>query len=130
MKRGKQDKKPETPAAPFHDAFASLRARLPEGYTPPAPEPEPRAAPAAKEAKGPARAVVRLERKGRGGKEATVVEKLELSPAELARWADALKRALGCGGGVEGAAIAVQGDQRERVARWLEERGVRKVVRG
>ncbi|MBP6840365.1 MAG: translation initiation factor, partial [Kofleriaceae bacterium] len=41
---------------------------------PAGPAPKPAAAPAA--AKGPARAVVRLERKGRGGKEVTVVDKL------------------------------------------------------
>jgi len=112
--------------APFHAPFAALRERLPEGYTPPAPAaPAPRAA-----AKAPARAVVRLERKGRGGKEATVVEKLELPAAALAEWGDALKRSLGCGGGVEDGALVVQGDQRDRVVRWLEERGVKKVVRG
>ncbi len=115
------------PAKPFNDAFSSLRERLPEGYEPPAP-PAPVAEPPRPAA--PARAVVRLERKGRGGKEATVVEKLALPPAELERWADALKRSLGCGGGVEGEALVVQGDQRERVARWLEARGVKKVVRG
>jgi translation initiation factor 1 len=123
MKRGKQDPS-SGPAAPFNDAFARLRAQLPEGHVAAAPATAPAAPPA------PARAVVRLERKGRGGKEATVVEKLGLLPAELAAWADALKRALGCGGGVEGAAIAVQGDQRDRVVHWLEGRGVRKVVRG
>jgi len=111
------------PPAPFHDAFAKLRERLPAGHVPPAPAPSP--PPAA-----PARAVVRLERKGRGGKEATVVERLGLAPAALEAWALDLKRTLGCGGGVEGDAIAVQGDQRERVARWLEGRGVRKVIRG
>jgi translation initiation factor 1 len=74
--------------------------------------------------------VVRLERKGRGGKEATVVEKLELAPARLRAWADELKRALGCGGAVEGDAIALQGDQRERARRWLEAKGVRKVIAG
>lgn len=74
--------------------------------------------------------MVRLERKGRGGKEATVVEKLELAPATLRAWADELKRALGCGGAVEGDAIALQGDQRERARRWLEAKGVRKVVAG
>jgi translation initiation factor 1 len=110
---------------PFHDAFASLRDRLPKDHASPEPVPEP-----APQARLPARAVVRLERKGRRGKEATMVEKLGLEPAELARWAGQLKRSLGCGGGVEGEAIAVQGDQRDRVARWLEERGVRKVVRG
>ncbi len=80
--------------------------------------------------KGPARAVVRLERKGRAGKEATVVEKLALSPEVLRAWSDDLKRALGCGGAVEGDAIALQGDQRERARRWLEARGVRKVTIG
>jgi translation initiation factor 1 len=124
-------KKPEVtpaPAGPFNDAFSRLRAQLPEGYTPPPPAPAPAAA--APAPRSPARAGVRMERKGRGGKEATVVERLALPPAELARWADALKRALGCGGGVEGDALFVQGDQRDRVVRWLEERGVKKVVRG
>ncbi|HUL60655.1 MAG TPA: translation initiation factor [Anaeromyxobacteraceae bacterium] len=123
--RGKQPKQP-APAAPFHDAFSKLRERLPEGWRPPpdAPAPPPAGAPI------PARAVVRLERKGRGGKDATVVEKLALPPAALSAWADDLKRSLGCGGGVEGDAIAVQGDQRERVRRWLEARGVRKVTLG
>jgi len=112
------------PARPFNDAFAPLRGWPREGQ-------ERRAAPAAAPADPlPPRAVVRLERKGRGGKEATVVEKLELDPATLDRWADALKRALGCGGGVEGGAVVVQGDQRDRVVRWLKELGVKKVVRG
>lgn len=120
----------DAPAGPFNPAFSALKDRLPAGYTPPAPAPGPApAAPPAPE-KAPARAVVRMERKGRGGKEATVVEKLDLDARALAAWSDALKRALGCGGGVEGDAIVVQGDQRERVARWLEARGVRKVTRG
>jgi len=127
---------PEAPSSPFNPALAALRAKLPEGWTPPeAPRPGLAApggggAPARPAARAPARAVVRLERKGRAGKEATVVEKLSLPPRELAAWADALKRSLGCGGGVEGGALVVQGDQRERVARWLAERGVGKVVRG
>ncbi|HVI94488.1 MAG TPA: translation initiation factor [Anaeromyxobacter sp.] len=120
----KRDRPSPPPPAPFHDAFAKLRERMPEGWTPPA-EPAAPDRPAA-----PARAVVRLERKGRGGKEATVVEKLALAPAQLAEWADALKRSLGCGGGVEGEAIVLQGDQRPRARAWLEARGVRKVTVG
>jgi translation initiation factor 1 len=132
----KRDRPSPPPPAPFHDPFAKLRERLPEGWTPPAEPAEPAepAAPAAPAAPdrpaAPARAVVRLERKGRGGKEATVVEKLALAPAQLAEWADALKRSLGCGGGVEGEAIVLQGDQRPRARAWLEARGVRKVTVG
>src|SRR5690242_15406177 len=113
-------------AAPFHNPFGGLAERL--GIAPAA-APEP--APAARSARPPpARAVVRLERKGRGGKEATVVEKLGLPPAEAEAWLKALKGALGCGGALEGDALALQGDQRERVKALLLARGVRKVTTG
>jgi translation initiation factor 1 len=82
------------------------------------------------EKKGPARAVVRLTRKGRAGKDATLIEKLELAPAELERWSRELKAALGVGGGVEDDAIVLQGDCRARVEPMLVGRGVRKVVLG
>jgi len=61
-------KKSDSPFA----GLEKLRDQLPAGSAPP---------PVI--AKGPARAVVRLERKHRGGKEVTVVEKLGLAPAEL-----------------------------------------------
>ncbi len=121
---------PEQPSAPFHNPFGGLAERL--GITPapaPAPSPAPDPAPGPP-AKGPARAVVRLERKGRGGKEATIVEKLELPPAALARWLGELKSALGCGGAVEGDALVLQGDQRDRLEPLLSKRGVRKVTLG
>ena len=83
---------------------------------------------AAPAAKGPARAVVRLERKHRGGKEVTVIEKLELKPDALATWCKELKQALGCGGTVEGDAIVLQGDLRQRVPAVLTKKGVGKVT--
>ncbi len=95
--------------------------------TPRAAPPPP--APAAARA-GPARAGVRYERQGGGGKAVTVVEKLGLAPRELEAWLGELKRALGCGGAVEGDALVLQGDLRERVRPLLEARGVRKVVVG
>ncbi|MFY0528639.1 translation initiation factor [Archangium gephyra] len=127
---GKRDKKPEAsaPAAPFHNPFASLglkREELPAG-----PAPAPVKAEGAKEAKGPARAVVRMERKGRGGKEVTVVEQLGLPAAELEKWLKALKGGLGCGGTVEEDTLVLQGDQRERLPALLEARGVRRVTVG
>jgi translation initiation factor 1 len=108
---------------PFNNPFAALqgsRGTLPEG--PPAPDP---VAP-----KGPARAVVRLERKGRRGKEVTVVEQLDLRAAELQDWLSDFKRKLGCGGALEGRTMVLQGDLRERVRALLEARGVRKISVG
>lgn len=110
------DPKPSTGA---FAALAALRDQLPAGPSPASPKPEP---------KGPARAVVRYERKGRGGKEATVIEQLGLSTRDLETWCRALKGALGCGGVVEGDTIVVQGDQRPRLPGLLTARGVRKVT--
>ena len=115
------------PGSPFA-ALAGLRERLPAAPVAPAASPSPGPAPAAP--KGPARAVIRYERKGRRGKETTVIDKLGLAPGELERWCQDLKRALGCGGGVEGEQIVLQGDQRPRLAPLLEARGVRKVTGG
>lgn len=101
-------------------ALEKLRDQLPPGPKPPdAPTPVP---------KGPARAVVRLERKQRRGKEVTVIEKLALAPAELEVWCTKLKQKLGCGGAVEGDAIVVQGDFRKRLPDVLVAMGVRNVT--
>ena len=35
---------------------------------------------------------------------------------------------MGCGGVLEDDALVLQGDLRERVAKWLEKKGVRKVT--
>jgi translation initiation factor 1 len=110
-------------ASPFA-GLEALRASLPAGPS------EAAAATAEAKPKGPARAVVRMERKGRGGKEVTVVEKLELRPAELETWCRDLKQALGCGGSVDGDAIVLQGDLRARVPAVLTARGVGKVTVG
>ncbi len=105
-------------------ALEKLRASLPKGPdTPPV-----AAAPPPKQ--GPARAVVRMERKGRGGKEVTIVDKLGVPPKELERWCKELKQALGCGGVVEGELIILQGDLRPRIAAVLESRGVARVTVG
>ncbi len=71
-----------------------------------------------------------MERKQRGGKEVTVIEKLGLPPAQLEAWCKDLKQALGCGGSVEGDTIMLQGDLRTRVPDVLAKRGVAKVTVG
>lgn len=114
---------------PFHNPFEALRAlrdALPEApaAAPPRPEPPPTVA----TTKGVARAVVRLERTGRGGKEVTVIDKLGLGPRQRDEWLKALKAALGCGGTVEDDRLVLQGDQRTRLRELLAARGVRKIT--
>ncbi len=125
MKKGERDKSHAAAVGPFHNPFGALgglRDELPPG----SPSPEPASAAPA----GPPRAVVRFERKGRGGKEVTLVEQLELGEGALAAWLKELKQALGCGGALEGAALVLQGDHRPRVKAWLESRGVKRVSAG
>jgi len=128
----KRDQGPPSgaPAAPFNNPFAGLAAKVAApGATAPAAPPAPPAAPAARPVKPPpARAVVRMERAGRRGKTVTVVEKLGLPPRALEEWLGELKRSLGCGGALEGDAIVLQGDLRDRAAKLLEARGVKKVT--
>ncbi len=100
-------------------ALQHLRDSLPPGPKAPESPPSP---------KGPARAVVRLERKQRRGKEVTVVEKLDLPQAELEKWCRELKQSLGCGGAIEGDAIVLQGDLRQRLPAVLTKKGVGKVT--
>jgi len=122
----KRDQAP--PPTPFNAALAGLAAK--RGEVRPGPE-RPAPHPAALDGRPPpARAVVRMERAGRGGRTVTVVEKLDLPPRRLEEWLGELKRALGCGGAIEGGALVLQGDTRERIARLLEARGVRKVTVG
>jgi translation initiation factor 1 len=126
----------------MHKPFAEL-ARL-RGKTDEPPAPDAAAAPAAPPAAPSAvpavpatpasrtipRAVVRVERAGRGGKEVTVIEQLDLSAAERDAWLKALKSTLGCGGVVEDATLVLQGDHRKRLPSMLAARGVKKVIAG
>ena len=80
--------------------------------------------------KPPARAVLRLLRKGRGGKPVTQITHLGLSAEALKEWSRALRRELGCGAAVEGDTLVVQGDQRERLEQALKRRGVRRITKG
>ena len=111
----------EAPPPLTHSPFAKLHGAP---ATPAAAVAVPKAAPA------PSRAVVRFERKGRGGKEVTVIEQLDLRSKDLEAMLRALKQGLGCGGALEGEALVLQGDQRDRAVAWLTARGVTRVIRG
>lgn len=81
---------------------------------------------AASEFKG--KVVVRREKKGRGGKTATLVEGASIRAMDRDALAKTLRKALGCGARAEGDAVVVQGDQRDAVQKWLEKRGAKVVI--
>jgi translation initiation factor 1 len=115
----------------FNNPFASLgplKERLPatpEQAVPATPTPP---IGTSRTGKTYARAVVRMERSGRGGKEVTVIEQLNLSAAEREDWLKELKASLGCGGVIEGDNLMLQGDHRKRLPKILTARGVKKTT--
>ena len=76
------------------------------------------------------RLVLRREKKGRGGKTATVIEGLTVPEPALHDVAQRLRRQLGCGAHVEGATIVVGGAQTGRVREWLSAQGATRIVIG
>jgi translation initiation factor 1 len=67
--------------------------------------------------------VLRLEKKGRGGKTVTVVAGLPRNQGLLAGLAAELKRACGTGGTATDEAVEVQGDHREKLRALLAAKG-------
>jgi translation initiation factor 1 len=109
--------------AALNNPFAALGTPSPVSDDAPVEPPKP------VEVATPKRAVVRLERKGRGGKNVTLVSHLALPAEALESWCRELRKSLGCGGQVEDDTLVFHGDQRDRLASALEARGVGKVTR-
>jgi translation initiation factor 1 len=74
------------------------------------------------------RCVLRLEKKGRGGKTVTVVGGLPRNREFVATLGSELKKACGTGGTTAEGAVEIQGDQRERLRPLLLAKGY--TVRG
>ena len=75
--------------------------------------------------------IVRISKKGRGGREATLLSARGLPEKEdLSSLARRIRKQMGCGASLEGPDVLVQGDQRERLERWLIKHGARKVTQG
>lgn len=126
---------------PRNQPFARLRELVGKDLpSRPQSQPEPRSQPqparegvsnaAASRERIAGRVVVRRERTGRGGKAVTIVEGDGLHGRDLQELAKSASRALGTGARVEDGAIVVQGDQPERVERWLDSMGFAAITRG
>ena len=66
---------------------------------------------------------VLLDKKGRKGKVATIIEGFEIDDTEVEKLASELKRKIGTGGSSRGGEILLQGDWRQKVIDLLKEKG-------
>lgn len=64
-----------------------------------------------------------LEKKGRGGKIATIVTGFTMSDDEVSALASRMKSSLGTGGSARGGEILIQGDKRDAVLSFLTKQG-------
>ena len=101
----------------WKSSLEALKDTLPEGD---APELAPDAEPA--KPRQP-RLDILLDRKGRKGKDATIVAGFTLPDDEVAAVAAILKQKLGCGGSSRGGEILIQGDKRRQVLDLLTAQG-------
>lgn len=71
------------------------------------------------------RLVVKIDRKGRAGKQVTLVEGFVGADDDLSDLARTLKQRLGVGGTAKDGEVAIQGDWRDRIVEILTELGYR-----
>lgn len=64
-----------------------------------------------------------FEKKGRGGKTATIISGFEISDEEIKALASKMKAKLGTGGSARGGEILIQGDRRKDVLEYLKTSG-------
>jgi len=103
----------------WKDALSQLREGLPEGDVDSMPIPgQPEQNKGKKE-----KLNISLEKKGRGGKTATIIYGFTSDDDEIAGVAKILKQKLGIGGSSRGGEILLQGDVREKVKPLLKSLG-------
>lgn len=71
------------------------------------------------------RLVIEMERKGRGGKTATIISGFSIDDEGVGQIAAHLKKSLGTGGSARGGEILIQGDRREAVRDNLRKLGLK-----
>lgn len=69
--------------------------------------------------------VVRIQKQtsGKKGAGVSVITGLDLSDEELKKLAAELKKRCGCGGSVKNGMIEIQGEKRDLLKQWLEQKG-------
>lgn len=113
----------EAPSSSPFAGLEALRAQLPPGEL--APQSAERRADSTTMS---AKAVVRKQRSGHGGKTVTRIEHLDLPLPELEDLAARMKKALGCGARIDEGVLTLQGDLESRAAAWLESQAVARIV--
>lgn len=77
------------------------------------------------------RVEIRREKSGRGGKTVTTATAFQgVCPAEQQEWVSELKKKCGAGGTSRPGAIEIQGDRREEMVRYFEDKGFRPILAG
>jgi translation initiation factor 1 len=107
--------------AHWHDALKQLMNDAPEA---PAEANAPTTKPVADNAEK-ARLDIIFERKGRGGKTATIISGFTVGDDQVSEIAARLKKKLGAGGSARGGEILIQGDRRNDVLKLLTEMGLK-----
>ncbi|MDE7419224.1 MAG: translation initiation factor [Muribaculaceae bacterium] len=108
----------------WKDALASLSG-LPEGDDSPTMQPENQTTGQAdhQTPKQKSALHVLIEKKGRGGKTATIIEGFEITDEEIDEIARTLRKKLGTGGSARGGEILIQGDRKNDVINHLKGMG-------
>lgn len=111
--------------------FGGLEAKgLPDLPAPPASENKAEL-PRKKEPRKRGRVEIRRVKAGRGGKIVTTATAFEKTgQTEIDGWAVELKKLCGTGGTAKPQAIEIQGDRREELLQFFQERGFRPVLAG
>lgn len=104
----------------WKDALSQLKGDLPQGEDLPSAD-----TPAAEEPKDKKKGKLNIavEKKGRGGKTATIIYGFTCDDSEIAETAARLKQRLGIGGSARGGEILLQGECRAKAAELLREMG-------
>lgn len=107
-------------AQDWHEALGALRKNLGPDDSPAEQQPQ-----SAEEVVQTGRLDIVFEKKGRGGKTATIVSGFSIPDEDVEALASEMKKKLGAGGSARGGEILIQGDRRADVLKFLTFKGLK-----